>query len=172
MDREAWRAAIHGIAKSRILLSDWTELNWTESRLQHYMLTLLDNPQREALFVLSLNYGEMLHRGDQVPDLYRSNHKLKSLEFPEYIFISVLKMRIRSCSLLFFRYLSVFHIPCWLTQSSRFLCTGCRLDSNLDIWNLLKLLEVLFLAPQLWRSPPNHRCELHFCTPTTCEEMP
>ena len=28
MDREAWRAAIHGIAKSRTQLSDWTELNW------------------------------------------------------------------------------------------------------------------------------------------------
>ena len=29
-DREAWRAAIHGVAKSRTRLSDWTELNWTE----------------------------------------------------------------------------------------------------------------------------------------------
>ena len=28
MDREAWRAAVHGITKSRTLLSDWTELNW------------------------------------------------------------------------------------------------------------------------------------------------
>ena len=28
MDREAWRAVIHGVAKSRIRLSDWTELNW------------------------------------------------------------------------------------------------------------------------------------------------
>ena len=27
-DREAWRAAIHGIAKSWTQLSDWTELNW------------------------------------------------------------------------------------------------------------------------------------------------
>ena len=30
MDREASRAAIHGVAKSRTRLSDWTELNWTE----------------------------------------------------------------------------------------------------------------------------------------------
>jgi len=28
MDREAWRAAIHGVAKSRTWLSEWTELNW------------------------------------------------------------------------------------------------------------------------------------------------
>ena len=31
MDREAWRAAIHGVAKSRTRLSDWTELNHLES---------------------------------------------------------------------------------------------------------------------------------------------
>ena len=30
MDKEAWRAAIHRVAKSRTRLSDWTELNWTE----------------------------------------------------------------------------------------------------------------------------------------------
>ena len=28
MDREAWRATIHGVAKSWTQLSDWTELNW------------------------------------------------------------------------------------------------------------------------------------------------
>ena len=28
MDREAWRAVIHGVAKSRTRLSYWTELNW------------------------------------------------------------------------------------------------------------------------------------------------
>ena len=27
MDREAWRAATHGVAKSRTRLSDWTELS-------------------------------------------------------------------------------------------------------------------------------------------------
>ena len=28
MDREAWRAVVHGVAKSRTRLSNWTELNW------------------------------------------------------------------------------------------------------------------------------------------------
>ena len=31
MDREACCAAIHGVAKSRTRLSDWSELNWAES---------------------------------------------------------------------------------------------------------------------------------------------
>ena len=34
MDREAWRAAINGVAKSRTQLSDWTELNWALLKTQ------------------------------------------------------------------------------------------------------------------------------------------
>ena len=33
MDREAWRAAIHGVTKNWTRLSDWTELNWTPGGL-------------------------------------------------------------------------------------------------------------------------------------------
>ena len=33
MDRETWHAAIHGVAKSRPLLSDWTELNCEQSSI-------------------------------------------------------------------------------------------------------------------------------------------
>ena len=33
MDREAWPAAVHGVAKSRTWLSDWIELNWTDWKL-------------------------------------------------------------------------------------------------------------------------------------------
>ena len=29
MDREAWHAVVHGVAKSRSRLSNWNELNWT-----------------------------------------------------------------------------------------------------------------------------------------------
>ena len=35
MDREAWRAAIHGVAKSRIRLSDGTELKYREAETCH-----------------------------------------------------------------------------------------------------------------------------------------
>ena len=31
MDREAWRVAVHGVAKSWTWLSDWTELNWIQT---------------------------------------------------------------------------------------------------------------------------------------------
>ena len=30
IDREAWRAAVHGVPKNRTRLNEWTELNWTE----------------------------------------------------------------------------------------------------------------------------------------------
>ena len=35
MDREAWRAAVHGVTKSQTQLSDWTKLNWC-----HYQINV------------------------------------------------------------------------------------------------------------------------------------
>ena len=39
MDREAWHAAIHGVAKSQTRLSDWSDLIW----LMHFVLLLYED---------------------------------------------------------------------------------------------------------------------------------
>ena len=61
MDREAWRAAIHGVTKSRTWLSDWTELNRNIlPRAWHHLLngrefeqTLGDNKELGSLVCCS-----------------------------------------------------------------------------------------------------------------------
>ena len=35
MDREAWRAAVHGVAQSRTRLNDWTELRYEPSKMPY-----------------------------------------------------------------------------------------------------------------------------------------
>ena len=42
IDREAWRAVIHGVAKSWIQLSNWTELNWYMKYILEPLYTNLD----------------------------------------------------------------------------------------------------------------------------------
>ena len=37
IDREAWRAAIHGVAKSQTRLRDWAELNWGQAIIFVYL---------------------------------------------------------------------------------------------------------------------------------------
>ena len=38
MDREAWHAVIHGVAKRRTRLSNWSELNWMDQNLAVHSL--------------------------------------------------------------------------------------------------------------------------------------
>ena len=47
MDREAWRAAIHGVAKSRTQLSDRTELKSLANVLSIFILTCLFQKSRK-----------------------------------------------------------------------------------------------------------------------------
>ena len=43
MDREAWRAAIHGVAKSQTQLSDFTSLHFSDSH------TLAEEPRNQSI---------------------------------------------------------------------------------------------------------------------------
>ena len=56
MDREAWRAVIHGVSKSRTWLSDWTELNLCP--LRHAQRN--EDVERRERQQPSANQGEML----------------------------------------------------------------------------------------------------------------
>ena len=64
MDREAWRAVIHGVAKSRTRLSDWTELvvQWIRICLpvqgtRVWSLVQEDSTHHRATKPVSHNYG-------------------------------------------------------------------------------------------------------------------
>ena len=38
MDREAWRAAVHGVAKSQTQLSNWTEVRKRKTRIMYWRM--------------------------------------------------------------------------------------------------------------------------------------
>ena len=50
MDREAWRAAVHGVSKSWTRLSDWTQLSWKIRTLINFFLSF------PSIFHLSLSF--------------------------------------------------------------------------------------------------------------------
>ena len=50
MDREAWHATVHGVTKSQTCLSDWTELNWTETSILRNWYHLRQNYMRSHLW--------------------------------------------------------------------------------------------------------------------------
>jgi len=68
MDRKAWRAAIHGVAKSQTRLSDWTELNSKDIlpdmqiRLVVYFLNFQSvyRSQSQSLSLKDMNEDEVL----------------------------------------------------------------------------------------------------------------
>ena len=68
MDREAWRAAIHGVTKSQTWLSNWTELNWIDTMeiqriIRDYYEQLytnkLDNPKEMDKFLEMYNLPKL-----------------------------------------------------------------------------------------------------------------
>ena len=70
MDREAWRAAIHGVTKSRTRLSDWTELNWTEAIATFAMIgSVWKQACGLLIFLLCLHSEEPISKTNHLPGL-------------------------------------------------------------------------------------------------------
>ena len=79
MDREAWHAAIHGVAKSQTRLRDWTELNhfWTTATAR------LPNISQPDIFLLF--YPHMVHSLQKLALGSSKNYQKSNLLVQNYI---------------------------------------------------------------------------------------
>ena len=68
MDREAWRVAVHGVAKSWTWLSDWTKLNW------HQILMIIPQPMKHSLVRLFGTPRRVAHQAPQSMGFSRQEH--------------------------------------------------------------------------------------------------
>ena len=68
MDREAWRAEIHGVANSQTWLSDWTELNFLSEIMKGiesgtFFFSAAERKNAHYKFYLQENYfSEMMKK--------------------------------------------------------------------------------------------------------------
>ena len=106
MDREAWRAAIHGVAKSRTWLSNWSDLIWSEEKSQKcepaWKSFLLQKKALDSICYLHKDTktppfsfkiltqgvlkGRFLWEGEavgKVPVLFRGSHRKRHSEYWE-----------------------------------------------------------------------------------------
>ena len=85
MDREAWRAAIHGVSKSRTRLSNWTELNWTT----HY------GYPKVLFLVFSFNSNHALFQWSLFsPHLRLERIRLSKIKSPPWHFLLGSKLKL------------------------------------------------------------------------------
>ena len=110
IDREAWRAAIHGVSKSRTWLGDWTELKWNEYINNSNALTfkwaslvspLVKNlPTMWETWVWSLDWEDPLEKGTATHSSILTWRISWTVYFMDCIVHGVTKIQVQ-----FFRYL-------------------------------------------------------------------
>ena len=88
MGREAWRAAVHGVAKSRTRLSDWTELKGYSLDV-HYMLCCnVSINIQNCDFLKSILWGRLIFASISVK-IYSKNYFYRILICDGSLFLKV-----------------------------------------------------------------------------------
>ena len=91
MDREAWRAAIHGVAKSRTWLSNWTKLKkrkYTHKRKRGKKpknLLFVKLVPLACLFLLGVIYASKIKTQEQIWRRSRVQAKPQNLHFDAFL---------------------------------------------------------------------------------------
>ena len=156
MDREAWSAAIHGVAESPTWLNDWTELNWTDTHipsLLNFPLTPTApsrSPQSTELSSLTVQQVPTSHLSytwqctqvnTSLPSHHCPPHTLVHT-YVFYVYISFPALWVGSPVSFFYIYV----LKCDIVFSSFWLTSLCMIDSrsihistNDPLWFLLLL---------------------------------
>ena len=103
MDREAWHATVHGVAKSWTWMSNWTELNWTDMRV-------LDKHLRK--FLIQYCSGIQPREDDVLSS--------SSLPFSGICYISILFYYLKFASVTEWQSLSTRKTRLWIPNSGAY----------------------------------------------------
>ena len=107
MDREAWRAAVHGVTRSQMRLSNWTDLNWINWNLSLIQLEF----QKKSLHTL---WWQRSPTGRRKTPLVPKGHSQCHGLFIHYSPPNLLLFSLRG-----------FSFSCWV-GTWHVTCHGCR----------------------------------------------
>ena len=147
MDRESWCAAVHGVAKNLTWLSNWTELNLRNIRMQtrpslHWYTEIAERTNVWFAFAASVSYSSIPCESSKVWFL------------PSYL--QLLPDSFSALSLLFvssLQSLSVARVSWSLFWHAGFLVMACKLFFFFFYWRIIALQNfVVFCQTLTWVS--------------------